>query len=141
MPSLRGFSARNLKNMRQFYSAYEHNPIGQLLTAQLQNNDTQQDILGQLPTAQLQSTHAAEDWSSTMTQIDNSFLSNFFSVTFTHHLILLNKCKALEERLFYMQRAAEDYWSVSILEHHIQENCIQYNRIHPKDGKRICFYR
>src|SRR5687768_11588021 len=45
MPSLRGFSARNLKNMRQFYSAYEHNPIGQLLTAQLQNNDTQQDII------------------------------------------------------------------------------------------------
>jgi predicted nuclease of restriction endonuclease-like (RecB) superfamily len=24
--------------------------------------------------------------------------------------------------MFYMQRAAEDYWSVSVLEHHIQEN-------------------
>jgi hypothetical protein len=82
MPNLRGFSARNLKNMRQFYTAYEHNSIGQLLTAQLQ------------------STQAAEDWLSTTTQTDNSFLSNFFSVTFTHHLIMLNKCNILEERMF-----------------------------------------
>lgn len=39
VPTLRGFSFRNLKNMRQFYTAYERNPIGQLLTAQLQKQD------------------------------------------------------------------------------------------------------
>jgi predicted nuclease of restriction endonuclease-like (RecB) superfamily len=122
MPSLRGFSARNLKNMRQFYTAYERDPIGQSLTAQLQIIDVQSDAIGQLLTAQLQGTQPAQDWSSTATQNDNSFLSYFFSVSFTHHLLLLNKCKTLEERLFYIQRVAEDYWSVSILEHHIQEN-------------------
>ena len=121
LPTLRGYSARNLKNMRQFYAAYEDNPIGQLLTAQLQRNDKQQDTIRQLPTVQLLSTHTADTWPSTTTQIDDSLLSNFFSVTFTHHLILLNKCKALEERMFYMQRAAEEYWSVSVLENHIQE--------------------
>ena len=63
-----------------------------------------------------------KDWSSTTTQIDNSFLANFFSITFTHHLILLNRCNTLEERMFYMQKATEDHWSVSVLEHHIQEN-------------------
>lgn len=122
MPTLRGFSATNLKNMRQFYTSYEQNQIGQLLTGQIHIPDKQQDIIGQLPTVQFQSTQATESWPSETTEIDNSFLSNFFSVTFTHHLILLNKCKALEERMFYMQRAAEDYWSVSVLEHHIQEN-------------------
>jgi predicted nuclease of restriction endonuclease-like (RecB) superfamily len=121
MPALRGFSARNLKNMRQFYGAYEHNTIGQLLTAQLQGIDYEFNIIGPSLTAQLQSPQIMKDWSSA-TQLDNPVLSNFFSITFTHHLILLNKCKALEERIFYMQRAAEDFWSVSVLEHHIQEN-------------------
>ncbi len=122
MPDLRGFSASSLKKMRQFYMAYEQNPIGPLLTVQLQIFDKQGDTIGQLLTAQLQGTQAAQDWSSTTTQIDNSFLSNFFSVSFTHHIILLNKCKAFEERMFYMQRATEEYWSVSVLEHHIKEN-------------------
>ena len=122
MPSLRGFSATNLKNMRQFYTTYDDNPIGQLLTDQLQSTDKQKDIIGQLATGQLQSTQSAENWPLVTPQIDNSFLSNFFSITFTHHLILLHKCKTLEERMFYMHKATEDHWSVSILEHYIQEN-------------------
>ena len=104
MPNLRGFSASSLKNMRQFYMAYEHNQIGQSLTAQLQNSEM------------------TYNWTAATTELDNSYLSSFFSITFTHHLILLNKCKVLEERMFYMQRTAEDYWSVSVLEHHIKEN-------------------
>jgi len=122
MPDLRGFSASSLKNMRQFYSAYEQNQIGQLLTVQLQGADKQKDIIGQLPTVQLPGRITADTWHSSTTQVDDSILSNFFSVTFTHHLILLNKCKDLEERMFYMQRVAEEYWSVSVLEHHIKEN-------------------
>lgn len=122
VPSLRGFSARNLKNMRQLYVAYENTPIGQLLTAQLQSIDLEVDIIGQSPTAQLENAQIIRDGLSKPVQFDNSLLKNFFSITFTHHLILLNKCKALEERMFYIQRAAEDYWSVSVLEHHIQEN-------------------
>jgi predicted nuclease of restriction endonuclease-like (RecB) superfamily len=122
IPNLRGFSHRSLKKMRQFYTSYADQPIGPLLTAQLQNIDVQPDAIGQLLTAQLQGTQAAQDWSSATTQIDNSFLSNFFSVSFTHHLILLNKCKTFEERMFYIHRAAEAYWSVSVLEYHIQEN-------------------
>jgi predicted nuclease of restriction endonuclease-like (RecB) superfamily len=131
MPSLRGFSAGSLKKMRQFYTAYEHSPIGPLLTGQLQIADKQKDIIGQLATVQLQSFEAKENWPSATTEPDNSFLSNFFSITFTHHLILLNKCKALEERMFYMKRAAEDFWSVSVLEHHIQENLfLQIGKLH-----------
>jgi predicted nuclease of restriction endonuclease-like (RecB) superfamily len=122
MPNLQGFSASSLKKMRQFYTAYEQSAIGPLLTVQLQRFDKQGDIVGQLATAQLKRTDPEENWPILTTEVENSFLSNFFSITFTHHLILLNKCKALEERMFYMKRVAEDYWSVSVLEHHIQEN-------------------
>jgi predicted nuclease of restriction endonuclease-like (RecB) superfamily len=121
MPDLRGFSASSLKKMRQFYTAYESHPIGPLLTVQLQSADKQSDIIGPLLTVQLQGVKA-DSWNTATTQMEDSLLSNFFSITFTHHLILLNKCKAQEERMFYIQRAAEEYWSVSVLEHHIKEN-------------------
>lgn len=61
MPDLRGFSASSLKKMRQFYTAYEHHPIGPLLTVQLQRTDTQGDIIGQLLTGQLQKFEKQKD--------------------------------------------------------------------------------
>jgi predicted nuclease of restriction endonuclease-like (RecB) superfamily len=130
MPDLRGFSTRNLKNMRQFYIAYESTLIGQLLTAQLQGVDKQEDVFGQLPTVQLLGTHSTNK-SYVTAEMDDPIISNFFSVTFTHHLILLNKCKAFDERMFYMQKAAEEYWSVAVLEHHIKENLfLQIGKLH-----------
>lgn len=36
---IRGFSVRNLKNMRQFYEEYSYIPIGQLTTAQLRSEN------------------------------------------------------------------------------------------------------
>ena len=53
LPGLRGFSDRNLKNMRQFFDAYKGFAIGQLLTAQLQNDENQLFTNGTSVTAQL----------------------------------------------------------------------------------------
>jgi hypothetical protein len=38
VPNLRGFSHRNLKKMRQFYTAYANQPIGPSATAQLRKH-------------------------------------------------------------------------------------------------------
>lgn len=82
-------------------------------------------------TAQLQPNPGTSDWTSEAIYADESFLSNFLSVTFTHHLVLMSKCKAMEERMFYMQKVADEYWSVSVLEHHIQENLfLQIGKLH-----------
>lgn len=86
IPGLKGFSTRNLKNMRQFFTAYQHTQFGQLPTAQTPNT--------------LENNH-------------------FFGISFTHHLILLNKCRQVEERMFYMEKAATLFWSVAILEHQV----------------------
>lgn len=43
----------------------------------------------------------------------------FWGISFTHHMILINKCSKLEERLFYIDQAASQYWSVRVLEHQI----------------------
>jgi predicted nuclease of restriction endonuclease-like (RecB) superfamily len=131
LPSLRGFSASNLKKMRQFYTAYEDTPIGSTLSIQLQTTDKQLNIIGSLVTIQLQGSESEEDWPKVTAEINNPLLSHFLSITFSHHVTLLNKCKALEKRMFYMQKAAEEYWSLSILEHHIKENLfLQIGKLH-----------
>jgi len=43
----------------------------------------------------------------------------FWGISFTHHMMLINKCSKLEERLFYIDQAASQYWSVRVLEHQI----------------------
>ena len=130
MPNLRGFSHRNLKKMRQFYTSYANEPIGPLLTAQLQTIDNVKDIIGQSSTAQLTSINGLMDELSNG-QSDEPTLLSFIGITFTHHLLLLNKCKSYEERLFYMRLAADSFWSVDTLEHHIKENFFsQVGKLH-----------
>lgn len=80
LPGLRGFSHRNLLNMKRFY------------------NENQSLIFSQSPTA---------------------IFPAFWCISFTHHILLLNKCKTTEERHFYIEQAATNFWSVSLLEHHI----------------------
>jgi hypothetical protein len=66
LPGLRGFSRTNLKKMRQFFEAYEKILIGPSLTAQLQVGE-----IRPLPTVQM---------------------DGFFGISFTHHILILNKC-------------------------------------------------
>ena len=106
LPGLRGFSDRNLKNMRQFFNAYRDLAIGQSLTAQLQGNEDQLFTIN--PPA--------------MTQLDDPCLKAFFGISFTHHILLLNKCTDSEERFFYIFQASSQFWSVSILEHNLKAN-------------------
>jgi hypothetical protein len=53
LPGLRGFSSRNLKNMRQLFDAYRGFAIGQLLTAQLQGDENKLFTIRPPATAQL----------------------------------------------------------------------------------------
>jgi len=121
MPELRGFSDRNLRKMRQFYQAYRMEEIWQLLTAKKQTIDNVSDIIWPSSTAKIRTTENAIS-QSVVNNLDEWVLSSFMGITFTHHVLLLNKCQVYEERLFYMRRAATEFWSVDTLEHFIKEN-------------------
>ncbi|HVU58989.1 MAG TPA: PDDEXK nuclease domain-containing protein [Puia sp.] len=95
LPGLRGFSYRNLMKMKQFSECYSSPPFLPLLMAELRNPRNNQEI--QLP-------------------------DHFLNISFTHHILILNKCKSIEERLFYISESSTRFWSVSILEHHIESN-------------------
>jgi len=92
--------------------------FSQSITGQLE--DFSQSITGQIPT---QSHNPFLQLTTAQFESTDRFLSEvFFNISFTQHLLLLNKCKEAEERLFYMQRAAAFQWTVALLEHHIESD-------------------
>lgn len=132
LPGLRGFSSRSLKKMRQFASAYESFEFLQLRTFEHINN--QQILIGQSLTAQMDQSQTVRNQKDkklflphipigplTTAQIENLF----FSLSFSHHILLLDKCNDIGERLFYMALAATELWSVSLLEYKIQSGLFQ----------------
>lgn len=120
LPGLRGFSFRNLKNMRQFFEEYNNTAIGPSVTAQLS------PAFGQLPTAQLRKPRR-ENIGQQPAHLNTPELQNhFFGISFTHHILLLNECKDPQERSFYIEQAATQFWSVNLLEHHINANLFSH---------------
>ncbi len=114
LPGLKGFSATNLKNMRAFFEYW--NPIiviGQLPTDQLEKKGKKKPPLGklvisQLPTDQLNS--------GLLDQVNAAF----FNVSFTHHTALIPIVKSIEETVFYITKIASEFWSVTLLKHHLK---------------------
>jgi predicted nuclease of restriction endonuclease-like (RecB) superfamily len=93
LPGLRGFSYRNLMNMRRFYMDYEGFVILQYATAQIGGK---YNVL------------VADEL--------------FWRISFTHHMLVLNRCRSHDEKFFYIEQAATQCWSVSVLEHNINAN-------------------
>jgi len=130
LPGLRGFSYRNLQNMKQFYEEYE------LLHRYLLIDDKQELKIVQLATAQFLDNDFMQLLTAQMEKDQNKkvelFVQNFFlKIGFTHHILLINKCKDKKERLFYFQKAIENQWSVEILDHHIN------SKLYYKKGKLL----
>lgn len=85
-PNIKGFSVRNIKNMKKFY-------------LELSSNEKVQMASAQIP------------WS--------------------HNLLILDKIKNEEERLWYMQKCLENGWSVDVLQIQIETN------LYERQGKNI----
>lgn len=98
LPGLRGFGERNLKNMRTFYeewSMIEHNSaiaiadmnVNSAIGIAESNNGFENDEIKQLQFA----------------NIPDFPLADFLSISFTHHIRILENAKDLDERLFYIR--------------------------------------
>ncbi len=103
-PDFKGLSVRNLHNMKSFSEAWSRSPILQPPVAKLQSNDN----------------HMFNFLEPLVTQIP-----------WAHHIVLLNKTKAGEERLFYLKKSVENGWSRSVLTLQIE------SQLHLRQGKAI----
>jgi len=125
LPGLRGFSYRNLQNMKQFYEQYE------ILNNHLLPEQNQSFAIVPSATAQIaenklvQLLTAQTDTENKEQQVENFVENIFLKIGFTHHITLINKCKEISERFFYFQKIIENQWSVTILEHHINSKLYQ----------------
>ena len=100
LPGLRGFSETNLKNMRLFYEAWKSiesnssvatDEIGTAHSA-IGHNGLQEPDNEQITIRQLQ-----------LTNYEDFPLAEFLSISFTHHIAIINHAKDFDERLFYIR--------------------------------------
>ncbi len=117
LPGLRGFSARNLRNMRTFYEEWSMLDVAAATDArrkvELGSSETPPSSNLAVATAKL------PDESFWQLQLPNSseFPSvEFLHIGFTQHIAVLAKIKTLPERLFYIRHCAEQKYTVEDLE-------------------------
>lgn len=116
LPGLKGFSPGNLKKIRIFAEAYfPHLTIGSTLSNQFGQSDSGDTF---------------SISSLLLNQIgNNEFYVAFFGISFSHHFTILTKIKGWDARIFYLQSSALSFWSLTVLEHHIE------NDLFSKEGK------
>lgn len=123
LPGLRGFGETNLKNMRAFYEAW--NCIES-------NSSVVTDELGVISSVDNRSDAQSTDIKdNTIHQLQLTNLINFpivpfLSISFTHHITILTQAKERDERLFYIQYAADNKVNTEELESTIKKDLFHH---------------
>lgn len=117
LPGLRGFSAANIKFMRQFYETWCNDLKSLTVVSEIGENkslttvseiDTQLLILIANPNK------------------ENFDFISFWGLGFTHHMIIVRKTNSLAERLFYIREAAVNKWSKEVLSARIEDDLFNH---------------
>ena len=108
LPGLRGFSASNLKNMRQFYD--EWSPVLNRQPSAGDLSDTTE--ITPIDTLIVNRQPSADDLTA----------DEFTSLGFSLHMEILSKAKNWEERKYYIRQAAANRWDKYTLRKHLQDD-------------------
>jgi predicted nuclease of restriction endonuclease-like (RecB) superfamily len=76
------------------------------------------DVFLHLPSAKMPG--AAIEALSGTTEAASSTLQAFFTIGFTHHRYVIEACKQLNERWYYIKRCAAEFWTVEALKSHLK---------------------
>lgn len=113
VPGLRGFSPRNLRNMRMFYEEWK------CLDTNLADASAKLDLGNKSAD---ESANLDSCKSLAPLEIADIPIVAFFSIGFSHHTLILSKTKTLEERRYYIQLCSDLQLSYDALERKIAEN-------------------
>lgn len=123
LPGLRGYGETQLKEMRLFYEGWSI--IDTKLSVETDNLGT---CKSSAITDDLQPIEYVKNILN-LIKIEAPLdfpIEDFFKIPFTHHTLLLRKCKNNKERYYYMRRCAEEHISVARLEQIIATG--EYNK-------------
>ncbi|MGM9832147.1 MAG: DUF1016 N-terminal domain-containing protein, partial [Candidatus Limisoma sp.] len=112
LPGLRGFSAANIKFMRQFYETWCEDLKSLTAVSEIDNRETPTTSSEISTRLLLPETPQKEGFN----------MASFLGLGFTHHMIIIRKTKSLEERLFYISQAYANKWSKEILTARIEDD-------------------
>ena len=151
LPGLRGFSAVNIKRMRLVFEAWEPvitnrpplaDDLAPCANRQLSTGDLKVVIrppaAGEIKLNLLTSINrppVADDLNPNEIrqplagELTAEQMRLFLSVGFTHHYEILAKTKSFEERIFYIERCATEFWSKETLRYHLKA------KLYAKQGK------
>lgn len=122
-PEAKGFSARNLWNMKKWYSFYtSYEDFGNAVNTLSGQIDITSLKLQQVA-AEIQETASEEKLQQVVAEIP--FPAIFGFIPWGHHIEIITKCKDLHEALFYVKRTIEEGWSRNAL-----DNCIRADMYH-----------
>lgn len=113
VPGLRGFSPRNLRNMRMFYEEWK------CLDTNLADASAKLDLSNKSAD---ESANLDSCKSLAPLEIVDIPIVAFFSIGFSHHTLILSKTKTLEERRYYIQLCSDLQLSYDALERKIAED-------------------
>ena len=117
MPGLRGFSAANIKFMRQFYEAWCED-LKSLTGVSGIGDDKSLTAVSEIDTRLLIPCKNI--------QKESFAIASFLGLGFTHHMIIVRKAKSLAERLFYIRHAFANKWSKEVLAARIADDLFNH---------------
>jgi len=115
MPGLRGFSAKSIRKMRQFYEAWGACPIWPSPTAKI-DSGTDADAVAPtgrpgtdiFPAAGIRPSPTAKIETANGMSISGA---EFLSIGFSYHMEIVSGVKNPDARLFYIREAARNKWT------------------------------
>ncbi|MDE6890355.1 MAG: PDDEXK nuclease domain-containing protein [Lachnospiraceae bacterium] len=112
-PEVKGFSARNLWNMKKWYSFYAFaGDLGDLIRT-VNNQFNFDSIKLQQLGAEIKENNREEKLHQTGAEME--FPGFFGFVPWRHHVEIVSRCNSVEEALFYLERTIEEGWSRNAL--------------------------
>lgn len=117
LPGLRGFSAANIKFMRQFYETW-YADLKSLTTISGIGDNKSLTAVSEIDTQLLIPCGRP--------QKEDFEVSLFLELGFTHHMIIVRKTKSLEERLFYIRQTLVNKWSKEVLVARIEDDLFNH---------------
>ena len=137
MPGLRGFSAPSMRKMRTFYEEWKQleQSNSAVPSAELQSNSFVET--NKLESAEQNSFVGTNKLPEVRFSIDANFpITAFMSIGFTHHYAILSQAKTYEERIFYIQFAADYKVKVEDLEELIKSDLYHHQGNLPNNFRR-----
>ena len=119
-PDIKGFDKKNIYRMCQFYQLYKDAPNVAPVVQHLQNTDFQSPV-NVAPLVR----HLQEEEIPTI-ESDDIRKTILAKISWTHHLIIIGRCKSAEEREFYIRLCIQDRYSKRELDRQINSGVFEF---------------